>query len=518
MIIVVALLAFGLVVTLQNSSGGPSGNTNVISVNGIGYTAKDMQKKVVEPINFANYENQQQASFFYKTAQLVSLSGLKDNKEILALITLVVEQEADKLGIFVSREDAENVIKTQIFIDEEGNFYESDYQRFIANDLEKRLRLKESDYIALIQSYLLIQKVAEVKNYGAVPVSIIQKAQDLNSQTIGAQVFQFATKAFEGTVTPTEEQIKEFYEREKNGAQYGKSHFYTKPKVKLTYIPVNLKSIPIADEKTPETEIELLKIDQVRDYKAYRNFLKDDENDGVNEDIEALAKKHQLPIKTTELVDTSGLKKYFDDYTLTGELASRGTVSSYLFSSDVKKMRRLSVSVPGAHKSSYIHYRLDEIQEPKLMNFEESKAIAQKLVTKELERKARDEAAQKLLDQIQSNGSISDLNLDSKQVKVFKEPRLSPSTTTPGLVFASNLFNKAKLLAPKSASDLVTDDNHASFIYVIKRQIEKNETYKEQELLANQSKAKQFGNYGFGEWVLNYLENADVVSPSYSEN
>ena len=518
MIIIVILLAFGLIVTLQNSGGGSKAGQNLITVDSQGMSPRTYSNEILDPYTFLQTTRH---PFFQEIVFLTRSPDIKNintPEEALAIISLAAEAEAKRLGIFVGMGEVENFVKTTLFINEDKTFDQQTYTAFINNVIDGGLKKTEADFFKILRRYLVISKVAEVKNLGHFPSTIVAKANDINTQSINAQIFQIDNTAFKGTANPSEAEIKAFYEKEKNSEKYGINQFHTKPKIRLTYIPVNLKSIPVADENTPETKIELLKIDQERNYKAYKNFLNDELNDGENKDIEALAKKYNLEVKTTELVDITELSKYFEDSALNGDLASRGSIYSYLFSKDVKEMRRMPVRIAGAHKPSFIHYRIDESQDPKTKTYEQSKEIAKRLLSKELDAKKGKEVAQQLLDKVnaalKAGKNINKIPADKKVVTVFKEAKFNAYNETEGLVFKRPLFDKAKSLPFGSTSELITDDLHSSFIYVINRQVEKAADYKETEFLMKEQFSQQAANSGFGEWLLNYLANTSFSSPS----
>lgn len=518
MIIIVILLAFGLIVTLQNSGGTSKAGQNLVTVDGKGMSPRTYNNEILDPLTFLQTTRH---PFFQEIVFLTRSPNIKNveaTEESLAIISLASEAEAERLGIFVGMKEVENFVKTKLFIKEDGTFDQQTYTQFINNVIDGRLKKNEADFFKILRRYMVISKVAEVKNLGYFPSTIVSKATDINTQSINAQIFQIDNTAFKGTASPTEAEIKAFYEKEKNSEKYGVNQFYTKPKIRLTYIPVNLKPIPKADENTPETKIELLKLDQERTYKAYKNFLNDELNDGTNTDIEALAKKHNLEVKTTDLVDITQISEHFEDSALNGDLASRGSVYSYLFSKDPKTMRRMPVRITDAHKPSFIHYRIDETKEPELKTYEQSKKIAKRLLSKELDAKKGKEVAQQLLDKVnaalKAEEDINKITTDKKVVTVFKEAKFNAYNETEGLVFTRTLFNKAKSLPFGSTSELISDDSHSSFIYVIDRQVEKPANYKESEFLMKKQFSEQAANSGFGEWLLNYLTNTKFSSPS----
>lgn len=518
MIIIVILLAFGLIVTLQNSSGGSKAGQNLISVEDQGMSARTYKNEILDPLPLL----QSTGHPFFRDLVLATRSPdikyAQSPEDSLAVISLAAETEAKRLGIFVGMKEVEHFVKTKLFIKEDQTFDQETYTAFFNNVVDKGFRKTEGEFFKILRRYMIISKVAEVKNLGHFPSTIISKGSDINTQSINAQIFQIDNTAFKGTSTPSEAEIKAFYEKEKNSQKYGKTHFYTKRKIRLTYIPVNLESIPKADEKTPETKIELLKIDQERNYNAYKNFLNDELNDGVNTDLETLAKKHKLTLKTTELVDITEIDKYFQDSALNGDLASRGSIYSYLYSSDVKKMRRMPVRIANAHKPSFIHYRIDETQAPLPKTYEQSKTIAKRLLSKELDAQKGKQVAQELLDKVnaalKTGSEINTIPTDKKVVTVFKEAKFNAYSETKGLVFSRPLFDKAKSLPFGSTSDLISDDSHSSFIYVIERQVEKLADYKETEFLSKEQFSQQTAASGFGEWLLNYLSRVEVITPS----
>lgn len=523
MIIVVILLAIGLIVTLQNGSGGQKTGDSYIKVENTEINAREYQNQIRSPYQFYQFTGKnffRKILFYLQAPDIPKLDETAARAEDdIALICLACENEAENLGIYVSTKDATDFIQTELFINTENEFDAENYNFFVDTVLDKQLRMKEADFIKMMRRYLIVDKVASFKTLTSFPTDIIAKGRDISTQHIDAKIFQFDRNKFQGQAQITEKQAKEFYEKNKENPEFATSSFFTKKKIKLTYIPINLASVPITEEQTPSPEIELLKINQERTYKQYKNLLTDDAYNDEITDLASIAKKHNLEVKTTELVDENQLKKHFINFKLKGDLASKGSVYGYLFSENPKSIRRLPVSVVNSHKPSFIHYKIEEVEKPRLKTFEEAKEEITKLAAIEAEIEISKKAAKELQEEISTalkeNKDISSIPIDLEKIKVFDIKKFTPASQQAGLRFSNQLFRKAALLPFNSVSELVEDDTNSSFIYVKERIIEKAHNHKELDIQFNQQQSSRLANAGFSEWILHYLATRDVSAPNF---
>lgn len=542
MIIVVALLVFGLVFTLGQGGGSSSTNKeDVVQVNSSGLSNKDFQLLSRDPGLFSQVVPNGRVFFNTASTDLRVIGYPKTNQEFAPAIThLLVQEEAKKLGIFVSTEDAEKFILTELFSDGEGGTDYTRYNQFEEETL-KQVNMTAATFRMFIAHLLTIQKVKDIKNHTNVPFDFIIKENNLSNQTVAGTIVQLNIEKFKGTITPSEEQIKAFYEENKNDLILGNSTFRTPRKLKLSYIPVNLLPLPKLD-KTNADLIADQKLVQEKTYANYRAFANDEDNFGVTPDIKALAKKHGLTILQTELVSSKELLNSIEDLALTGDQAANGSVHDYLFSGKAKKCTKLQVVVQGAHRASFIHYLIEDTEEPRLKSYEESKEDAKKLVTEKLEReamvKAAEQARNKIAEAQTAGENIADLIKELKLTS-FKERNLKADTSTVDLELVDKLVNEASKLAPSTTSTVVSSDEFASFIAVEKREIEKPANYALLEKVQSRKISEHFAtsgmdfttdigllqsigqgdffqnrDLGYHEWLLNTKAKATIKIPS----
>jgi len=516
MAIVLALFAFGIIfVGNSGSSGGSLSDQTGVSVGNHGFTNKELTKRSIPPSAFSPYlgspvaRNIPNPMFFLEVSQNVRGIALPevDESERMALIQLTVNAEAEKLGIFVTQDDAEDFILNTLFDDGSGAVDHTKYKEFVEG-LDKQMGLKESDFRHLVAGYLTIQKVAEVKNGADIPFSLAKKYGDISrgSQTLDADIVQFDIQDFDGKSSPSDEEIKAFYEAEKTSEAYGKTHFFTPRKIKIAYIPVNLE--PISKDETTKLEEEKKQDDT---FNAYRKLLRDDDYKGEDTDIVALAEKHGLKVETTELISSDLLVKHFDNYTLT---ESKALIHDHLLRPGIRKAEKLQVDIVGTHKPSYIHYQILEKEERSPMNFDDSKEIAKDLLIKKTEaemmKKAAEEAREKL---VQAKGEDKDLKEAVKTVggAHFNKPKFSRSSKELALKNTADLYQKGSRLSPGEITEISSDDSSASFAVIHKREIEKTD----QEAIAQSARNTNIPNYIFAEWLIASFENAETT---FSQN
>jgi len=527
MIIVVALLAFGLIVTLRdgNGAGGSKGDLIVVSGKGLNQKEVDLLTRnpfsLVQASGFIRSEGTQLLLELSEDFVRTSFPGINAEKQafVPAISLLLAHSEAEKLGIYVSQADAEQFILDKWFVDIEGQRDPSRYNEFAEEGL-KSLNMTEASLKEYIVSLLTFAKVKEIKSIKGIPYSIEKHKQVLQRQTADVEVVEFQNALFKITEEPTEQEIKAFYEENKNSSEYGLKYFRTAPKVQLTFIPVNLETLPKEEDETLAASAITGAKKTVQDYNK---FLYDDRLVGEKPDLEKLAKEYGLEVDSTALVEAKDLADKFDNYELNRE--TERFLYDYLVSPDAPNTKKLQVIIPGAYKDrGYIHYRIDSKEESRLKTLEESKEDVITLIREQKQVQAAKDAVKDAITAAEAGlkeGKTLNVSLKGLNAKVSKANDINASSAIPGSDFNGfTVFQAVQQLDAGSFSEVITSNNLTGFVYLKRRTVKISKP--EQEILEARkfdldevsirigNSFKSLKDIGFDEWLVQAYKDAEA--------
>lgn len=527
MIIVVALLAFGLIVTLRdgNGAGGSKGDLIVVSGKGLNQKEVDLLTRnpfsLVQASGFIRSEGTQLLLELSEDFVRTSFPGINAEKQafVPAISLLLAHSEAEKLGIYVSQADAEQFILDKWFVDIEGQRDPSRYNEFAEEGL-KSLNMTEASLKEYIVSLLTFAKVKEIKSIKGIPYSIEKHKQVLQRQTADVEVVEFQNALFKITEEPTEQEIKAFYEENKNSIEYGLKYFRTAPKVQLTFIPVNLETLPKEEDETLAASAITGAKKTVQDYNK---FLYDDRLVGEKPDLEKLAKEYGLEVDSTALVEAKDLADKFDNYELNRE--TERFLYDYLVSPDAPNTKKLQVIIPGAYKDrGYIHYRIDSKEESRLKTLEESKEDVITLIREQKQVQAAKDAVKDAITAAEAGlkeGKTLNVSLKGLNAKVSKANDINASSAIPGSDFNGfTVFQAVQQLDAGSFSEVITSNNLTGFVYLKRRTVKISKP--EQEILEARkfdldevsirigNSFKSLKDIGFDEWLVQAYKDAEA--------
>lgn len=542
MTIVIVLIAVSLIFA---SSGEMNmrGNAEMVSVNGESMPERKAQTEILAVPNLLRYISRSpeltklRRELGSYEVHLTTMTSYKDeNVTYMPVINqMLINEEAKKLGIFVSIDDAKNYIKTSLFADENGQTDFSTYNDFVDSTL-KKANIKEEDFEKMVVNMLTYQKLVEIKSPANLPFSFATRIADIGkqgifmgrraegNQTIDATIVQFAVADFKDKVEATDEEAKAFFEENKHYEQYI-ADFRTDKQLKLTYFTVNFNSIDTPEEITEKNPEDFAKVAELtakaeealekstENYKTYKKFISDEDFARDASNLEDIAKKYGYEVKTTELVGPDKLTDFIPDYPALKKAQRYFTLHNYLYTGNIKKNDSIKVRIPGQIQSSYIYYRIDEEKAPETKTFEQAKESAKKLLIDDLAIKAANKAASDAKSEIeQALKDKKDVQalITEKGWKHFNEAIFSLRTGTEDLQLIRELFYAARHTAPQTVTDVQENGQFASIAYVKKREIEKIDGFEVFEANTNKAAGAQFARLAFDEWITEKFFKSDI--------
>ncbi len=409
MVIVIILLAAGLILTMNNVQ--PAGSQKVMTVNGISVS------------NTEYYRSGESArQLVYSFTDQASATGLgAANPADFIANRLILRSEAEKMGLYAGdAEITEFIHKHRFFANQEGGFDSSRYEEFVKN---LPGAMTEADFRSLIGDLLLHDKIKEVIS-GSL---IMPREQSLATMNAGEQSFTASTIEWKRAdyiegVTPTEEQIKEFWEENQEG-------YMTERKLRVSYVLSTSPRPPAPpapdlsgdiseEEKTRLREIhqkELVAINALHESNVnllkvqFTEFTnKIEETEGA-EFLENSAEDGWKDIKIiqTELLDESALRAAIGNPQKRHR--STGRPEGFIFDDIAGKefgegLQALSDYYPVA-PDGYFVMKVEEIVEPRKKTYEEAKEEATKAVTEKLIDEALLAAAQEVHEKLTAEGA-----------------------------------------------------------------------------------------------------------------
>lgn len=249
MIVVLVLLFIGLVF-LGDGVGNSFSGKPVMKVNGRGISQKEFQRNAIDVQRIASElpmngllprESRILASHYlgediiespYVTAQsVIQQMGLflDPNPTRLLANRVAIQKAGIEYGVTPSNEEVESFVENVIFADSEGNFDQEASREFFEEKAGK-LGIGTRGFNEYIRDLLTAQNLFKLIGGGLAPeMETVRALYDSSQQKITLQQVSLTSAKFEAEVTPSEEEIKIFYEE--NQANYNSDE-----KRKVSYI------------------------------------------------------------------------------------------------------------------------------------------------------------------------------------------------------------------------------------------------------------------------------------------
>jgi hypothetical protein len=233
MIVVLVLLFVGLVF-LGDGVGNSLGSKPVMKVAGLGISQKDFDRhraafdlpQQIPNTHFLPRETRLLASHYLGDTvidypQLLPGSIIAQMSQYLQanpqapgkFITnrLNIQKAGIEYGVTPSPEEVESFVENVLFADPEGNYDQETYSDFIKNRVSAIGGTK--GFNEYIRDLLTAQNLSKLLGGGIAPeMETVRAIYDTRKQIISAQQISLESATYEGKISPTEEQLKEYYE------------------------------------------------------------------------------------------------------------------------------------------------------------------------------------------------------------------------------------------------------------------------------------------------------------------
>lgn len=441
---------------------------------------------------------------------------------------ILLREAKEDFGIFPGHDEVDSFIRQlRVFSGPDGAFSQEKYRQFIERGIG-RLGLTENDVLELASDILAQRKLADILGAGLTGNrAVVGKTLAMNAQSVRTNVARIDIDAIEASISPTEEEIKTYWETIRDA-------FMTKERRKFTYLiatpseipePEPLASLPgdaddaakAAFEKTrAEREAALaearrgarLAIDEKVD-----NFLYQlEERKGA--DFEELAEKDGWKLKTTELVAQDEAPA--DLQAPLRSSSARGTAATELFLMQPTADPSSKISPAFAiGEDQWLIARLDEVEKSRVQTFEEARDEARARLIAEKSSAALKETAEAAVSKIKDSLAAGRTFAEAaKEAGITNETlnlteitsTYQPDTTK----LPANLFDASRYTDPGGIAEPVIEADRAFLIHVEAREVEKKDfdgTIVEREI-ERTAETNKFS--AFASWLDNRSEAADI--------
>lgn len=542
MVVVLVLLAAGLVLTMKpgGSGGGGAGN-EFMQVNDVALDQNDFSKAGKNTISAVQRLAQMQNyNDFFKFREFVgTLTGnaASETQSHLNFVTnrILLKQAAEELGLYSAPEVAQKYIQDNMFQGRDGSHDAQLYSSYIES--LGNLGLKEKDFQQLVAEYIVFIKTRDIIGGGLTPSKLSTIAEDkLNRQDIGMSVVSFKLADFEKEITPTEDEIKSYWETHKD-------KYKTERTLKLTYVLTNLDASDEPKRPTPAADADPAEVSkQNLEYqeklvswteqrkghtkiltKIFSDFVDQvQDSEGKDFDKAAAAAKEQagqdFSIGNTEAFTIGNAPEELKNLSLKNY--QQGTQLLDLIFAKKFNAEDIYHNFDNftVGRDGNVAIRLNEDIQPQVKSYGDAKELAKaSLISKlagEAMTKAAEEAKTKLTEAVADSKSFSDAAKEA-ELTVNELAPFNASTPPTEVANAANLFRIAQITNPKTvATELSTSDDSATIIYVATRTltVEGDEALKETQLVEQAANSQKY--WAFNAWINGLTEKAELKLPN----
>lgn len=542
MVVVLVLLAAGLVLTMKpgGSGGGGAGN-EFMQVNDVSLDQNDFSKAGKNTISAVQRLAQMQNyNDFFKFREFVgTLTGnaSSETQSHLNFVTnrILLKQAAEELGLYSAPEVAEKYIQDNMFKGRDGSHDAKLYSSYIES--LGNLGLKQKDFQQLVAEYIVFVKTRDIIGGGLAPSKLRTIAEDkLNRQDIGMSVVSFKLADFEEKITPTEDDIKSYWETHKD-------KYKTDRTLKLTYVLTNLDASDEPKRPTPAPDADPAEVSKKNlEYqeklvswteqrkghtkiltKIFSDFVDQvQDSEGKDFDIAAAAAKEQagedFSIVKTEAFTIDNAPEELKSLSLKNYQAGTQLIDLIF----AKKFNAEDVYHNFDNftvgRDGNVAIRLDEDIQPQVKSYEDAKDLAKadlinKLATAAMT-KAAEDAKAKLTSAVTNSKSFVDAAKDA-ELTVTELAPFNSSTPPTEVANAADFFRIAQITNPKTvASELSTSGDSATIIYINTRTltVEGDEALKETQLVEQAANSQKY--WAFNAWINGLTEKAELKLPN----
>ncbi len=321
MIVVLALLFIGLVFLGDNVSNSFASKP-VMEIDGKGVSQKEFQRKAVDvlrlpyelPTHFLPKETLALASKYVGDevmergvaaggqygllSQMAALlqggAGRPDN---FLVNRFNVQKAGLEYGATPSNDEVEFFVENVLFADPQGKYDQAAYEEFL-NEKIGNMGIGNSGFNEFIRDLLTAHNLSKIIGGGIAPVREGVNADfDSGKQIIAAKQISLDTIKLETEVKPTEEEIKNFYEENKD--QYNSDELRT-----VTYVMIEPDWKKTLDEVTAKKEAQKKKAEEERKKREEEAKKAKEAADKANTEKNAEEATKEEKAKTAATPDT----------------------------------------------------------------------------------------------------------------------------------------------------------------------------------------------------------------------
>ncbi|MGE9270726.1 MAG: SurA N-terminal domain-containing protein [Verrucomicrobiales bacterium] len=524
-VIVVLMLGFIFMDTSGFFRQSAAGSTYA-KVNGRGYTHTEFINIGRSPLQLAGNLR----SFDPNGLEIMRFSrSLMGNAETEANAELnffagrlMIQQAGKDFGIHPTGEDIRRFTEgLQMFQEqpplgsEPGTTGDFDQGRY--NDFVKNLGafgLTERDFQSLIADVITAAKLREILGSGlTVSSELAQAMAVVSAQQIEVEVATLPTASIREKIQPTDEELKSYWDTVKDA-------YMTDQRIKVSYLLIAPEYSEAAKEPDASTEEDdSAKEERAALRKEEEKALAGVMNDFITElgnsegaDFEKLVEENEWELISTDWITLNDLP---NDLRLTTRGASAGSsVSDYLFALE-ESSDPLSIftNVLAVGTNQWLVARLDALEEPRIKEFEEAKeAVTERYISEKVGEALQQDLESKgnaLKEAVASGESFTDaakaLGLETKKLGPFE---ISDSLNNE--FHAREIFQLASTVSPGEFAEPLVQEDRALIIYVVDREILKDDNRGAQYDNFASRMEVQNENAAFSAWLAQQLEDADL--------
>lgn len=210
----VALVFVGLVF-LNDGKSMPGGSAPpIFKVAGTSYTAKDFNDKYARYFEIARRSGL--IEVYQDIANLASIATNEPETTVM-LYSILLRHEADRYGIYPGDDEIEQIIKVlPLFTNEDGSFNQEAYELAMSLGGKSNRQLNEASLREVVGDYIRFQVLRSVIANGVeINESFSKSLFESKAQNMEVNTAFLSESDYRPTTDPTEEQIKEYWEKHK---------------------------------------------------------------------------------------------------------------------------------------------------------------------------------------------------------------------------------------------------------------------------------------------------------------
>ena len=443
---------------------------------------------------------------------------------------LIVQNEAAELGIYPSKAEAVKFIKTEFFVDRDGNFDGPRYNAFLESIGSNGYQ--QDTFIELVGEYLVNNKLQQVVAGGVEASSFIADRTVLfDNQTMTASTIQIDLDTYKKDFTPTEEEIKTFWSE-------NEGKYLSDRQLKISYVyekPVYDKTAPTKPLRTPETtDEEYAKLDvqyniDLAEWVKYEKRTNNALASKFDEFTVSIDAEESQQFK--KILTEAGLKvtttEFFNKDTVPAELRDLKTkdntsLAEALLARPFGKTAEYQLQAPIKTSDAgwiYVNFEEEKVSEPKTYEAAKEEATTDLITKLALEKLTEETKAikAKLAAATKAGKSLEDaakeLNLTVNKVENVKAPvrqnQYNQQASAPPLHDAVYYLAAATDQNSFTENNWVTADK-VTLVFLDKRVVQTTPEFLQAQSRASSNSSNNVQGAIYRSWMSNAIKKANI--------